>query len=90
MAVVDWTDPCARAAALREAYYSLLGGGQTIEFEYRSNETTRRVKYGTGNLTALARELARAEEECQALQGVSKPRRYAIRGGFFRRGDDAA
>jgi hypothetical protein len=81
---ICWTDPCARAQALREARWKLIAGGQPTSVEYSSNETTRKVTYSAANLPTLDNEIARAEAECAAQTGTPAPaasRRYAMTAG---------
>lgn len=84
MAVIDWTDPCARYAALQQAYFTLLSGGAGAEtlIRTRSEHTEREVRYSAGNLKVLKSELDAAERACAAKNGTLLPRqRFAIRGG---------
>lgn len=91
MAVVDWTDPCARAAALRNAYYRVISGDQEAEIETRTGEAQERVKFSRVDVARLKAEWEAAEAECQAKNGITPtPRRSAIRIGAvgvpYRRG----
>ena len=77
---VDWTDPCARAAALRDAYYRMVSGQQETEIRTRTLDAEEMVRFGPGNLDALRNDLSAAETECLAKlagQAVS-PKRFAI------------
>lgn len=80
---VDWTDACARAAALREAYFALVQGGETM-VRVRNGEHEQEVRYGQANMTTLLRELRIAEAECAAATGGTTGRRFAIRLGARR------
>jgi hypothetical protein len=82
MADIDWTDPCARAGALRGAYYRLISGEQESAFTYLANGVTRTVEYSKGDLDKLSAELQKAEAECVAKNsGTITPRRRAIQFG---------
>lgn len=72
---VDWSDPCARAEALRKSYYDIVSG-----LERRVRFGDREVWYSEQNLGDLKKELRLAEEQCAAKNG-DRPRRYAIRAG---------
>lgn len=83
MATVDWTNPCARASALREAYFALLSGKGAQEIEFQSGESRRRVRYQgstAAQMDALKRELDAAEAACAAALAGRAParRRFAI------------
>lgn len=76
---VDWTDPCARAIALRDAYYRALSGDQEIEIEARSGDGYEHVKFNKADLTRLEAEWKRAEDECAVKCGKTPtPRRHAM------------
>ena len=81
---IDWDDPCARAKALRDAYFDRLAGGtaQRVRFRHGDNEQEVQTSIAQGNLSILLREMQRAEDECRISRGL-KPlnRRFAIRGG---------
>ena len=84
--MVDWTDPCAKAIALREAYYRLIAGDQEAEIENRSGEGQQRVKFHRVDIETLKSEMIAAEEACQRANGITPaPRRSAIRAGGVRR-----
>lgn len=88
MAGVDWTDPCARANALRGAYYSLLSQQREIEIETRTLDAQERVKFSPGDLGKLETELRAAEGECAAMTGggtTNPNRRFAITAGSRRK-----
>jgi len=85
MSAVDWTDPCARAEALRAAYYARISGQQEVEILTRTVESEQRVRFSEANGDALLSELRTAEAECAALGGMARPRRrFAITAGFRR------
>lgn len=82
--VVDWTDPCARAGALSEAYFGLLSGAKAVRVRYRSgNNVEEDVQFQTVDLARLEREMNAAKAECETANG-GPPRRFAIRGGARR------
>ena len=82
---VDWTDPCARAIALREAYYKLLSGEMEESIRAKGPNAEDEVKYTKANLSALLADLRAAESECAALTGdTSATRRRAFRLGARR------
>lgn len=86
MAVIDWEDPCAKYAALRNAYYSLLSGGVEILIRYKGPESEEEVRYAATKLDVLKLEMISAQAECSAATGTPNPnRRFAIRGGSQRR-----
>jgi hypothetical protein len=83
---VDWLDPCARAAALREAYFRLISGDAEKVIRYKGPQGEREVQLTAADLKSLQQELAKAETECKGLTDpTSSSRRYAIRGGAMRR-----
>lgn len=83
---VDWDDPCARYAALRDAYYSLLSGGTETLIRRKGPMGEEEVRYGVAKLEVLKLEMIAAQAECSAQNGTPNPnRRFAIRGGAQRR-----
>ena len=54
---VNWTDPCQRADASREAFYGLLAGEKAVSTSYLANGVSREVRFGQADLAALEREL---------------------------------
>jgi hypothetical protein len=85
MAVVDWTDPCARYAALHAAYYQTLTGGAETLIRYRTDGGEREVRYAQSNIAVLRSEMDRAQAECAAKNGIAPTRRrFAIRAGARR------
>lgn len=83
---VDWLDPCARATALREAYFRLVSGDAEKVIRYRGPNGEREVQMTQADLQALKMELDRAEAECKAVTDPSvNTRRFAIRGGAMRK-----
>jgi hypothetical protein len=85
-ATVQWEDPCARYAALRDAYYSIVSGGGETFIRIKGPEGEQEVRYHAVDLPTLLNEMQSAEAECAAsTQGVNPRRRFAIRGGAQRR-----
>ena len=58
---VDWTNPCERFAALSNAYYSLVTGGQETEIRTRTLDAEEMVRFSRADLNALRNELRAAE-----------------------------
>jgi hypothetical protein len=85
MVTVDWNDPCARAAALQQAYYALLtGGGETL-IRRKGPQGEEEVRYHPPDLDKLAAEMTAAQAECATTTNGTNPRRrFAIRGGASR------
>ncbi len=79
MATTNWSDPCARAAALTAAYYQLVSGAQEAEIESKFGEGGERVKFSRTDLNTLRAEMQSAQALCdQAAGRAQKPRRSAI------------
>jgi len=72
---VDWTDPCARANALRGAYYTLLSGAQEQEIRTRTLDAEEVVRFNAADKDALLVELTAAESECARCTGQPDPNR---------------
>jgi hypothetical protein len=84
---VDWDDPCARAKALKAAYFERLAGGSSMRVRFRAgdNEQEFQSAHAGASLAELKRAWWDAEDECRASQGLSpRPRRFAIRAGSRR------
>jgi len=80
--ITDWTDPCARAAALTTAYYQTLAGDREVEIRTRSLDAEDHVRYRPTDLAALRVEMQAAQAECAALNGAVSPnRRFALTAG---------
>lgn len=76
---VDWSDPCARFAALRDTYFQVVKGGQEVEIETRTLDAQERVRFSPASLETLRNEMRAAEAECKASTGADNPnRRFAI------------
>lgn len=84
--IVNWDDPCARAKALRTAYFDRLQGGTTTKVRFKSAENEQQIETSVtlGSLEKLRAEMIRAEDECLASQGKKSSRRFAITGGSYR------
>jgi hypothetical protein len=84
MSAVDYSDPCAAHAALRSAYYAMLGGSRAEEVEFAiQSGGTRRVRYVKADINALREEVRRLEALCNAKTS-GKPARFAVVGGILR------
>lgn len=82
---VDWNDPCARATALRDAYYALISGQTESLIKYVGPEGEREVRYQPAKLEVLKAEWNAAAAECAEQTGASnRSRRFAIRAGSRR------
>lgn len=82
---VDFSDPCARWAALRDAYYQLISGTNESLVRYKGPNGEQEVRFSAGNIDALRTEMNAAENACALKNGTANPnRRYAIRGGARR------
>jgi hypothetical protein len=80
--VIDETDPCGAAQALRTLYLTLVSGGaaETVTFRAGASGVERSVVYhkaDPGRLLSLIRGL---EMRCAQSQGQPL-RRYALRAG---------
>lgn len=83
---VDWTNPCERVTALREAYFRIVSGDHERVIRYKGPQGERETQYTAANLAVLKQELDRAIAECEALTDPNAaPRRFVIRGGAMRR-----
>lgn len=80
---VDWSDPCARAEALRKAYYALVSGELEQRVRVRGGDGEEDVTFNAANVELLRSELRSAEAECAAKNGTVG-RRFAIRAGHRR------
>lgn len=77
---VNWNDPCARAAALRSAYFQALSGQQEERVRFRNGDTDEDVTFVKADPITLATELAKAEAQCAALTS-GRPSRFAATAG---------
>ncbi len=79
---IDWTDPCARAAALSSAYYAALAGSREIEIRTRSFDADELVRFLPVDIEKLRIEMQSAQSECAKARGHRDPnRRFAITAG---------
>ena len=79
---VDWSDPCARARALSDAYYALLSGNQETRVRTRKGESEDDVEYARADINTLRVEMQAAQAECARATGQPHPRRrFAIQAG---------
>lgn len=82
---VDFSDPCQRANALRDAYFSLISGANESLIRYKGPNGEQEVRFGQGKVELLKAELQSAEAACAVASGAANPnRRYAIRAGARR------
>lgn len=81
---VDWTDACARAEALRSAYYALLSGQLASSVSYLANGVSREARFSQTDRAALLTELRAAEHECAAATGTPPMRVSTIRLATFK------
>lgn len=76
-------DPCGTAAALRQAYADLVGGGmaQTVMFQGGPNGVQKSVSYTKADPARLLMLVREWEAKCAAESGGGRPRRFAMRAG---------
>jgi hypothetical protein len=83
---IDWTNPCQRAQALRDAYFALISGQQESLIRHSTSEGDQEVRFTRADVEKLKAEMVAAEEACiVATGGTVTPRRSAIRLGATRR-----
>lgn len=81
----DFSDPCQRAAALRDAYFNLISGANESLIRIKGPNGEQEVRFGPGKLELLKSEWEAAENACAVQNGTANPhRRYAIRAGARR------
>lgn len=79
---IDWSDPCARAGALSNAYYSLLAGHREIEIRTRTLDAEELVRFQAVDIEKLRIEMLSAQSDCAKATGQRDPnRRFAITAG---------
>ena len=79
---IDWSNPCARALALSNAYYSLLAGGREIEIRTRTLDAEELVRFQAVDIEKLRIEMLSAQSDCAKATGQRDPnRRFAITAG---------
>lgn len=71
-------DPCADYVELRAAYMALLKGASTKKVRFRNGEDERETEFNQANISALKEAMETARQECMALNGDGRPRRFAI------------
>ena len=82
---VDFSDPCQRAAALRDAYFNLIAGANESLIRFRGPNGEQEVRFGPGKVELLKSEWEAAENACAVANGTANAhRRYAIRAGARR------
>ena len=82
---VDWSDPCARAAALAAAYFSMVSGGAIQTIRSRAAGGEREVRYHKSEIATLRQEMWRAEDACRETNGEAvRRRRFSITAGSRR------
>lgn len=81
--MTDWSDPCARAEALRAEYYARLSGQGTTRVAQRGGDASKEVWFQEVDIETLKTELAKAEAECATKSGAAR-RRFAIQAGSRR------
>ncbi|MEE7460678.1 hypothetical protein MFUR16E_04690 [Methylobacterium fujisawaense] len=77
---VDWSDPCARASALRSVYYRLLSGSMEERVRFRNGDVDEDVTFVKPDMNVLRTELTEADAQCAALSS-GKPRRFCFTAG---------
>ena len=82
----DLSDPCQVAAALRRAYFRLVGGEQETRIKFWNGDVEEEVTFAPPNLGALSAELARQESLCAAKTngpggGQNRPARFCATAG---------
>jgi hypothetical protein len=82
---VDFSDPCQRFAALRDAYYNLISGANESLIRYKGPNGEQEVRFGPASRRAEDRNGKRGKR-LRVANGAANPnRRYAIRAGARRR-----
>lgn len=80
--ILNDADPCGTAAALRQAYADLIGGGtaQSVTFRGGPNGVEKSVSYTKADPSRLMALVREWEAKCSVSQG-GRPRRFAMRAG---------
>lgn len=79
---IDWSDPCARALALTNAYYAALAGEREVEIRTRTFDAEELVRFLPVDIEKLRIEMQSAQSECAKARGMRDPnRRFAITAG---------
>ena len=77
---VDLTDPCAAAAALTTAYYTLISGQQEQRIRFKNGDVDEDVWFTPANVERLRTEMLRQQGLCQAKVSGRSPRFCATAG----------
>lgn len=80
ISAVDQNDPCAVAAALRAALFTILAGQNESRVRFRNGDIDEDVTYGTANIPELRKELVRQDGLCAVSRG-GRPARRCITAG---------
>lgn len=80
MADVDYENPEEVLPVLRKAYYQLLSGSKVARIRFADREVT----YAATDISTLETVISALEAEVAKANG-SKPTRFAMRLGSFRR-----
>lgn len=72
---IDFTNPCAVLASLKQAQFELMTGKAIASVAYDG----KTVSYSRGDLPALERAIAKYEVDCAAASGTRK--HFALRAG---------
>lgn len=84
-AVIDWNDPCAKAAELSRIYHLRLTAGAVKVVRVKSADAEQEGQWYQTDMGLLRAEMQRAEDECRASQGLPPlRRRFAITAGSRR------
>ena len=80
--ILNEADPCGTAAALRQAYSDLVGGGTTQSVTHKAgvNGVERSVTFNRADPNRLLMLVREWEAKCAAASN-GKPRRFAMRTG---------
>lgn len=82
MPAVDWSDPCARAVALREAYFTKLSGKGEKVIRFRTGDEEQHVELHDVKIETLRQEMMAAEAECKTGSNAGAlPRRFCFTAG---------
>ncbi|MGF3022648.1 hypothetical protein ACQVP2_07450 [Methylobacterium aquaticum] len=78
--MVDLTDPCAAAAALRTAYFALVSGQQEQRIRFKNGDVDEDVWFTPTKLDLLRTELSRQESLC-AAKTTGRTQRFCFTAG---------
>lgn len=82
--IIDWSNPCDRAKALRSAYFERLAGGTSVKVRFKAdgNEQEYHSAMTGASLAELRKAMEAAEDECRIACGQRPLRgRFSIVGG---------